>query len=174
MGMVITDWIYTMFKYQTRKEIRSALKNVLKGKTKAGDRVGINVDHLEESSRYPYIDIYTPEEKSEIISNSVLESANTLSVSIEVTAAGTEEAEVFDVLDEIGLEIEQRLQMKSEVNDLVPLLTLNESRIGKSEEGSKTIGRLILSYECEYTKDLMPDVPENLPPFKVVSTDWRK
>ena len=53
------------------------------------------------------------------------------------------------------------------------LLTLNESRIGKSEEGSKTIGRLILSYECEYTKDLMPDVPENLPPFKVVSTDWR-
>ncbi|MFK7825818.1 MAG: hypothetical protein AB8G05_16820, partial [Oligoflexales bacterium] len=161
------------FKYQTRKEIRAALKNVLSGKTKAGDRVGINVDRLDESMRYPYIDIYTPEEKSEIISNSVLESANTLSVSIEVTAVQTEESNVLDVLDGIGLEIEQRLQMKSEVNDFVPLLTLSESRIGKSEEGSKPIGRLILSYECEYTKDLMPDVPENLPPFKVVSTDWR-
>ena len=172
MGMAITDWIYMMIKYQTRKEIRSALKEVLTGKTKAGDRVGINIERLEESKRYPYIDIYTPEEKSEIISNSILESANTLSIAIEVTAVDTKEDSVLDVLDDIGLEIEQRLQMKSRVNDYVPILTLTDSRIGKSEEGSKPIGRLILSYECEYTKDLMPDVPENLPPFKVVNTEW--
>ena len=67
---------------QVRKKLRSELKSRLLNKTKAEGRIDINPSHLDDP--YPYLEISTPSDKGELISNSIRSTGQDLNLVIDI------------------------------------------------------------------------------------------
>ncbi|MFK7827448.1 MAG: hypothetical protein AB8G05_25105 [Oligoflexales bacterium] len=148
---------------QLRKELRKRIKERLVNKTKAC--IKINVNPSEYDHKYPFIEVFTPVDESELISNSIRATGHKLQVIIDV-ATQADKADIYDALDDLAEEIETQVEKDETFGNLTSALVLTKSETDAIFEGKRTTGFVRLTYEGSYVKQKTPKVDQNLPKFK--------
>jgi len=153
---------------QVRKQLRKLIKDRIVNKTAVADRININPAFF--SNPYPYLEVSTPDDNSELISNSIRSTGHSLKVVIDVLATAEKE-DIYDKLDDIASDIEALIEQDETFGKTVSEFLLTKTETGKNEDGDTTLGFLRLTYECEYEKQKTPKADPNLPILKGYKTE---
>lgn len=133
---------------QKRKDIRHAVVNILKGQTKAGDRVYTNRVRSLFADSEPSILVYT---RSEIttpreMGNKTLR--RSLQLAIELRAEAKDGLD--DLFDDLSDEVEQLLRAQYTLQDTCQNTLLTNVEFDESAAGDKIIGAARLTYDVIY------------------------
>ena len=153
---------------QVRKKLRQMIKERLLNKTVVADRINIKPSFF--SNPFPYVDISTPDDSSELISNSIRATGHSLKVVIDILATAEKE-DIYDVLDDIAFDIETLIEQDETFGKTVSEFLLTKTETGKNEDGDTTLGFLRMTYECEYEKQKTPEAASDLPVLKGFKTE---
>ena len=148
---------------QLRKELRKRIKERLIGKTSAGEKINVNPLHFDE--QFPFIEISTPFDESELISNSIRATGHTLTVQIEAVVQA-DKNEIYDHLDDLAEEIECLIELDETFGRLTGSLVLSRTESEAVHEAERSVGFIRLTYEANYVKQKTPKADPNLPKFK--------
>lgn len=133
-----------------KTKIRNNIIRSLIGQTDAAWRVGVNVKHIEkEADRYPYIEVFTPIEDSEIISRSILHYQNDLTVSVEITTQAPYD-QVQEKLDALCGQVRDVIEVDIRVDGLADFIELAKTTSGYDEQGAFSLGRATMIFKCMY------------------------
>jgi len=133
-----------------KTKIRNKIIESLVGHTDARWRVGINVKNIEkEADRYPYIEVFTPIEDSEIISRSILHYQNLLTVSVEITVQAPYK-EIQEKIDMLCEQVRDVIEADIRVGELADFIELEKTTIGYDSEGAFNLGRAVMTFKCMY------------------------
>lgn len=153
---------------QVRKQLRQLIKDRLINKTAVAERININPSFFENP--YPYLEVATPEDESELISNSIRYTGHSLKIVIDILVT-TEKEDVYDRLDGIATEIETEIEKDETFGKIVSDFILTKTEMGKNEEGESTLGFLRMTYMCEYSKRKTQKSDPGLPQLKGYRTE---
>jgi len=167
----------------TRKVIREKVKELLAGRTTAGDQVFTNQATAAWYESLPAVLIYPRTEDIELFAVSPREYKRVLQLAIEVQAKTTKEKSAEDFLDEICHEIEyemardERLATKI-VNEkevaLVDEMVLSGIEFDFEADGSSTIGAARMNFNVVYYETTpSPEQVQGLGDFQKVFADWK-
>lgn len=154
---------------QVRKHLRKLIKDRITNKTAVADRININPAYIA-GNPYPYLEISTPDDNSELISNSIRSTGHSLKVVIDILATAEKE-DIYDVLDDIAFDIETLIEQDETFGKAVSEFLLTKTETGKNDEGDATLGFLRMTYECEYEKQKTPKADPDLPILKGFRTE---
>lgn len=140
-----------------RKKIRDAVAADLLGLATTGQRVYSGRAYNVQARSMPALLVYTRQETSEVATAGRPESRTQereLRVVIEARASAREGA-LDDLLDDIALQVEQRLAqaMMDDASNIAPLvirLDIEETDSTVSVEGEAPIGELMMVYQATY------------------------
>lgn len=138
---------------QLRKELRKRIKERLLKKTSAGEK--INVNPLLFDEQYPFIEVFTPEDHSELFSNSIRSTGHNLRLVIDA-ATQADKADIYDALDDLADEIEAQIEKDETFEGLTSSLVLTRTETDAVHEAKHTTGFIRLIYEASYIKQKTP------------------
>ena len=148
---------------QLRKELRKRIKERLLNQTSAGEK--INVNPLQYGQEYPFIEVITPVDDSELLSNSIRSTGHNLQVIIDAATQADKE-DIYDALDDLAEEIETQVEKDETFGNLTSSLVLMKTESDAVYESKRTIGFIRLTYEGTYIKQKTPKADPNLPKLK--------
>lgn len=171
-----------------RKVIRNTIRDLLKGNTRAGDKVFTNLSSPNWREQSPVIIIYTRAETVEELNVSPREYRRTLELAIEITAEGSEDPNsgdnVEDTLDDIVSQVELILNRDETLGEienslgkkvaLVDALILGSLDFTFEDGGQKPAGAARIIFNVVYHEN-MPgslDDQNNIGNMKRVHVDW--
>ena len=131
-----------------RREIRRRLEDVLKGKTAAGERININPGSL--SQPFPYLEIVTPEELSELASSSSRMLENNLSVTVRSIVRATSKGQALNELDDLTSVVETCLGENEQLGGLAQELILKRTLMDFDDSGDSVLGFASQEFSCTY------------------------
>lgn len=164
-----------------RQEIRKKIRELLIGKTKAGDRVFTNQAAPTWVEDLPVILIYPRSESVELFNQAPRELKRDIQMVIEIVASGSEEPNaedkdtVEDQLDEMSSLIECELARDETFEGLVDMSILTSTDFDFAGEGAKPIGSARLVYTVVYYEN-SPAVGSKIAgvsPFTKIHADYK-
>lgn len=172
-----------------RKVIRNTIRDLLKGKTLAGDRVFTNLSSPNWREQSPIIVVYTRAEAIEELNVSPREYRRTLELALEITAEGSEDPNsgdtVEDILDDITDQIETELNRDETLGEIenslgrrvavVDELTLGTCEFSFDDSGAKPAGSARLVFNVVYHEYRPGSIEEqnNIGNMRRVHVDWK-
>lgn len=141
-----------MAEVHKRQAIRETIVDLLKGRTRCGDRVFSNRGRSFFASELPSLTVYTEAETSEFMLPPQNALKRTLTVVVE--CALIMEQHIDNEIDDLAGEVEEVLQSKGAVSELYQGLLesfrLTGTETAVAERGEKVLGSARLTYEAEY------------------------
>ena len=148
---------------QLRKELRKRIKKRLLNQTSAGEKINVNPKVYDE--QYPFIEVFTPIDDSELVSNSIRATGHNLKVIIDAATEADKE-DIYDVLDDLAEEIETQVEKDETFGNLTSSLILTKTESDAVHEAKRTIGFIRLTYEGSYFKQKTRKLDPNSPKFR--------
>lgn len=145
----------------SRKKIRKKVVELLKGNTAAGTKVFPNASVPPWEEELPVILVYPRTEPTDVYATAPREYARSLSLAIEIIAAGPEENDELvtpdsgvtsleDVLDDIAQEIEDIFDKDDSLDGNASESFLTNSEFEFDADGGQPIGSCRLTYNVIY------------------------
>ena len=150
---------------QLRKELRKRIKKRLLNQTSAGEKINVNPSEFDR--KFPFIEVFTPIDESELISNSIRATGHKLQVIIDAVTESDKE-DIYDALDDLAEEIETQVEKDETFGNLTSSLVLTKTESDAVYEGKRTTGFMRLTYEGSYVKQKTSKADPNLPKFKEI------
>ena len=147
---------------QLRKELRKKIKERLLGKNQAFEKINVNQRAYDKQS--PFIEITTPEDESELISNSIRATGHNPLVLIDVVAE--EKIDIYDELDDLAEDIETQIEKDETFGGITSSLILTKTEADAVFEAERTIGFIRLYYKVSYVKQKTPRSDPKIPKLK--------
>lgn len=154
--------------------IRHFIRDLLKGKTDAGQRVFANRAVPVWESELPCILIYTREDPKDISVNAPREYRSNLQLVIEIIAEGYSDSldQVDDVLDALASQVEYEIDQDHRLSGHAEDLFYETTSFQIRENGNKYVGALIMTFRVPYLKSSFRD-PATLVPLAEVFTQYK-
>lgn len=154
-----------------RTIVRRAVRDLLKGKTTAGERVDTTRVDTWRDNELPAISVYTTVEDVDDASIETAPRELTRDVEVEVVGVVSSSERMDDAMDALALQIETVMHADPFLGGVAgdSILTGTEANI--HNEGKRLIGIVVLTYKVTY-RTLAPEAPDGLDDFLKADTHY--
>jgi hypothetical protein len=156
-----------------KRKIREAIRDTLKGRTSAGDRVFFSRAGSPDADDLPQILIRTASEQIEVFDHSPKRYRRNMEVVIECIAAGDDDEHLDQELENLAEQVETILESNERLglDRMVNSLELTGSDYSAGDEGESPIGNIALRYNVQFF--LYAITNQELPTLTKVGTEWK-
>ena len=139
-------------RFTTRKEIRNAIADALRGETIVENRVFPNRTIPVGIEELPVILVYPSAEDYTVLSKIPMIHRRDLTVSIQIIASDSSEETMSDLLDQIAEEVEVAIENSDKLGGIVHDINIDTGAATLAGEGQKPEGSWVLNYNVTYIK----------------------
>lgn len=153
-----------------RTIVRRAVRDLLKGRTSAGQKVDTTRIDTWRDNELPAISVYTRVEDVDDESAETAPRELRRQVEVEIVGAVGASDHMDDVMDALALEIETVMHADPFLGDVASDSILSGTEANVRDEGKRLIGIIILTYQVTYRTDA-PEAPA-LEDFNTADTKY--
>lgn len=154
-----------------RTIVRRAVRDLLKGKTSAGQKVDTTRIDTWRDNELPAISVYTTVEDVDDASTETAPRELKRQVDVEIVGAVGASDRMDDAMDALALEIETVMHADPFLGDVASDSILTGTEANVHNEGKRLIGLVVLTYQVTY-RTIAPE-PQELDDFVTADTRTR-
>lgn len=163
---------------RVKRKIRLKAKEILLGRTKAGENVFVSRSSKLDSGELPAIIIYPNNEKIQKFNEAPKDYKRIFTLSIEVIGTAPTDDELDDLIEDMAEQIESLME-QAETDDekgfgkLISSLELVGTQYAVDPEGGDPIASIKLDFELVFYADAITEDVSPLPDLKGVDVKWQ-